>query len=314
MDETIRKAIEHMSGFGRGRADEAAEAARAIGALGVEALCAALLTPEALNVPKGRHALKDEIARQGPGAVAPALLAALAHPDWRPNQVACDVIALMPEAMAPRLIAFLVEAGPPHGRINAILVLRRMGVTDAGAALAGLAGGDPAPEVRAAAVEALGWLGADGAGEAVVRALADESGDVRLKAVRAAGWLRLPEAVDGILALLPSADAEARAAAVYALDRIGDARAAARVADLLEDPEPYVRWSAAVALRRLWTDACGPALAAALRDDEETVAASALDTLCIAAPRIDADLLSSAADDPRPSFRRTAAFYAARRS
>jgi HEAT repeat protein len=312
MNEAIRKAIEHMSGFGRDHSDEAVAAARAIGAMGVEALCEALLTPEALNVPAGRHALKDEIARQDPAAVAPALLKALAHKDWRPNQVACDVIELMKEAMAPRLVEFLREQGPPHGRINAILILQRMGVNDAGPVLVRLATDDPEPEVRAAAVEALGYLASDGATEAVAEALRDESGEVRLKAIRAAGWLRASEAVDGILAFLDHADAEGRAAAVYALDRIGETRATARVVELLRDPEPYVCWSAAVALRRLWNDTCRHPLEVALKDDEETVAVSALETLCIAAPQSD-DLRRTAANDARASFRRTAAFYAARR-
>ena len=309
MDETIRKAIETMSGFGRDRADEAVEAAQAIGALGAEALCATLMTPEALNVPKGRHALKDEIARQDPAAVTPTLLEALSHKDWRPSQVASDVIGLMKEAMAPRLIEFLAEEGRPWGRMNAIRILRQMGVDDVGPTLVHLATDDPAPEVRAAAVEALGWMASDGANETIAKALHDGPGEVRLKAAKAAGWLRLPEAVEGILEFLRSADAEGRAAAVYALHRIGDTRATPVVVELLHDASPYVRWSAAVALRRLWTEDCRAPLEQALADSEETVAVSALETLALGAPASCGCALSAARDDSRAALQRTAAYY-----
>lgn len=309
MKEEIRSAIEHLSAFGREHASGAIEAARALGALGAEALGAVLDTPEALNVPGGRRTVSAEIARQGPAAVAPALLRALAHRDWRPNQVACDAIGLMKEAMVPHLVGNLETEGEPNGRINTILILRRMGVSAAGPVLAKLVREDGTTDVRAAAVEALGHLGVEEADAAVAVALSDESPLVRLKAVKAAGWLQAREAVDGILAFARTADAEGRAAAVYAVDRIGDTRAADDVVRLLEDPDPYVRWSAAVALRRLWTEGCEDAVKAAVNDEEETVAAAALETLCIAGPRCCRETVLSATEDPRPAVRRTAGAY-----
>jgi len=310
MKEEIQRAIERLSAFDREHASEAVEAATALGALGAEALCAALDAPEALNVPAARHALKDQIARQDPAAVAPALLRALAHGDWRPNQVASDAIGLMVDAMVPALIRNLETESEPNGRINTMVILRRMGVSAAGPAFAKLAREDAAVDVRAAAVEALGHLGVEEAGAAAVVALSDGSPLVRLKAVKAAGWLRAREAVDGVLAFARDADAEGRAAAVYALDRIGDTRAADDVVRLLKDPEPYVRWSAAVALRRLWTEGCEDAVHAAVGDEEETVAAAALETLCIAGPQRSRKSVLSAADDARPAVRRTATAYA----
>jgi len=309
MKEEIRRAIERLSGFDRDHSAEAVEAAKAVGALGVEALCAALDTPEALNVPRARHALKDEIARRDPAVVAPALLRALAHKDWRPNQVACDVINLMQEAMTPALIDNLETERQPNGRINTMLILRRMGASAAAPSLVKLACEDSVAEVRATAVEALGYLGVAQAADAVVVALDDTSPAVRLKAVKAAGWLRMCDAAEGVVAFARSADTEGRAAAVYALDRIGDVRATPFVVDCLEDPDPYVRWSAVVALRRLWKEGCETPLEKALEDTEETVAAAALETLCIAAPTKARNRLAAAMEDPRPALRRTAGFY-----
>ena len=309
MKEEIREAITHLSGFDRKHSSEAIEAARALGALGVEALCAVLDTPAALNVPGPRRTLSAQLARQDPAAVAPALLRALAHKDWRPNQVACDAIGLMKETMTPALIDNLETEREPTGRINTILILRRMGVSAAAPALAKLAREDPVAEVRAAAVEALGHLGVSQAAAAVVAGLDDTSPAVRLKSVKAAGWLRMCEATEGILAFARSADTEGRAAAVYALDRIGEVRATSFVVDCLKDADPYVRWSAAVALRRLWQEGCETALEKVLEDTEETVAAAALETLCIAAPKRARGLLAAAMEDPRPALQRTAGFY-----
>ena len=309
MKEEIRKAIKRLSGFDRKHADEAAGAAEALGALGARALCAALGSPEALNVPAGRRMVSAQLGTQDASAVAPALLRALAHKDWRPNQVACDAIGLMKEAMTPALIDNLETEREPNGRLNTILILRRMGVSAAAPSLAKLAREDPDAEIRAAAVEALGHLGVSQAAAAVVVALDDTSPAVRLKSVKAAGWLRMCDATEGILAFARLADTEGRAAAVYALDRIGEVRATPFVVDCLKDADPCVRWSATVALRRLWQEDCETALEKALDDTEETVAAAALETLCIVAPTRARELLVAAMEDPRPALQRTAEFY-----
>jgi len=291
MTEDIRKAIDRLSAIDRKHADQAIESARALGALGAEALCAVLEVPTALNVPGGRRSISAELARQEPAGVIPALLKALAHEDWRPNQVASDAIGLMGEAAVPYLIENLETESAPNGRINTMLVLRRMGATAAAGAFAKLAREDDVAEGRAAAVEALGWLGGKESGSAVAAALEDASPLVRLKAVKAAGWLKAREAVEGTLAFARSTDAEGRAAAVYTLDRIADTRATPFVTDALKDPAPYVRWSAAVALRRLWQESCQEAIRAALADEEEPVRAAARETLRIAAPDLARKLL-----------------------
>lgn len=62
-------------------------------------------------------------------------------------------------------------------------------------------------------------------------------------------------------------------------------------------------------LCRIRTGAPVDAIEKALEDAEETVAAAALETLCIAAPTRARELLVAATEDPRPALQRTAEFY-----
>ncbi|HUV39247.1 MAG TPA: HEAT repeat domain-containing protein, partial [Planctomycetota bacterium] len=211
MKEAIQSAIERLSAIDRAHPDEAVEAARAVAALGPEALCAVLEAPEALNVPGGRRTISAAFAVQSPAAVSAALVKALDHKDWRPVQVATDAIGLMAEAMSPVLVASMTPDANAWGLLNTITAVRRMGVETAGPALKMLAREHADERVRAASVEALGWMGVNEARAGIAAALSEDSAEVRLKATKAAGWLRLGEAVDGILAFAREADAPGRA-------------------------------------------------------------------------------------------------------
>ena len=304
--DQVEELIRRLSGA------EAVEAAEVLGALGHEALCRALNTPEVLVVPGGRRALSAQLARQDAAAVTGALMRALAHKDWRPVQVAFDAIQAFGERMIPVLIENLEKEEEPAGRASTIMTLERMGASAAGNTLARAAHEDPVSEVRLAAVQALGRIGGDQAPAAAVAGLRDESQAVRLAAVRAAGWLRAREAVEGVIDFARAAATDARAAAVYALDRIGDTRATGFVTGLLKDPAPYVRWSAAVALRRLWTAKCEAALREAIGDADEVVATAALETLCIKRGRGSRQILLTLASEARPALRATAVCYISR--
>ena len=303
MEPKLQELIEGLSGSASG------DAADALAALGLEAMVAALNTPEMLTRLQGRRRLSAHLAGQDPAAVTPPLLAALAYVHWAPNQVAIDALCAMGEPAIPALIANLTNEPDGHGRRQTITALRRMDAIAAVAPLARLGREDPVTEVRARAIQALGMLGAEDSGPTIIAALGDKSHVVRLEATKAAGWLRLSAAVDTLLELLRSKSSQDRAAAVYALDRIGDTRATAAVTELLADPSPYVRWAAAVALRRLWKDDCQAALQKALKDGEGTVATAALETLFIMAPSVPPHLLAEVSADRRRAFRPTVAYY-----
>lgn len=257
----------------------AKEAARQIGRQGAEAVRAALEAPEYLTVPAGRRALSLVSAGLPAPEVLPILFAALERKDWRPNQVACDALCVMGEAISSELTAQLRTSASGYARVLLILCLQRIGGPWAEAPLRKCARSDSEPQVRAAALQALGRLGASASAPEVMAGLSDPAPLVVDAAIRAAGCLRLPEAVARLQELLPSESAERRAALVYALERIGAPEGRPAILEALQDPDAYVRWSATVALRRLWAAACQAPLAERLQDPNATVAASARETL-----------------------------------
>jgi HEAT repeat protein len=131
--------------------------------------------------------------------------------------------------------------------------------------------------VRAAAVRALGRLGAPGAVEPLLLALDDEDGAVRQAAPtalntigdwRAAPWLI--EALD---------DPAARVPAAYALGRIGSSTAVKPLIERLGDADPEMRKAAATALGALNAEAAAPALLRLLSDDDEELRSVAITAL-----------------------------------
>ena len=116
---------------------------------------------------------------------------------------------------------------------------------------------DADPRKRAAAVRAIGTLGAATSPKPLVRMLSDPAPDVRASAAWALGAIgaRGDGAAEGLLALLDDEDARARAGAAFALGRIGGGGrgptmtpAVARLIAALSDTDDVVRWRAADAL------------------------------------------------------------------
>jgi HEAT repeat protein len=186
---------------------------------------------------------------------------------------------------------------------------------DEGVARTGLADGDPG--VRAAALGALGRLGALGTDD-VVRALADGSSTVRRRAVEVAlavkgkgsrsalpaaltraladpdplvavgaawfvGERRRADAVPGLVALAGNDDARCREAAVAALGAIGEPAGLDAVLTALSD-RPTVRRRATVALAGFDDPRVEPALRQAA-DDRDWQVRQAADELLDEPPR-----------------------------
>lgn len=162
---------------------------------------------------------------------------------------------------------------------------------------------DPAASVRAAALQALAWLGADEAtASACARLLEDEHPFVRIAAVRAvAGAGRSPGALlepathdeyalvrreaarfcsrltaHGARTLIADRDRQVREAAARGAGRVQghDLERA-----LAHDADPAVRIAAAQTLARLRDRAAAPALVAQLRDTDAVARAAALRAL-----------------------------------
>lgn len=134
---------------------------------------------------------------------------------------------------------------------------------------------DPAPLVRAVAVEVLGVTGAIARTPDIVRALReDPETEVRIRAARALGRLGMPDGLEPLLAAIrPGQPAAPRIVAAGALGSLGAEAATGPLAALLGDPDPHVAGTVARALLRL-----GPtgeaALRGAVRDRPDTRAAA----------------------------------------
>ncbi len=123
--------------------------------------------------------------------------------------------------------------------------------------------GDPAPLVRAVAIEVLGVTGAITRTPDIVRALwEDPETEVRIRAARALGRLGMPDGLEPLLAgLRPGQPVTLRTVAAGALGNLGAVAATGPLKEVLGDADPHVAGTAARALLRL-----GPAGEAALRE------------------------------------------------
>lgn len=185
-------------------------------------------------------------------------------------------------AAAPGVARLLADSAHPHVRRQAVVVLRALGSASAGASVPALTPvlRDPDPEVRRAAAEALGSLGA--AAVAATPGLAalttDPNPDVRLRALEAVGRVA------------PGSEA------------------AAPLARALSDPVPAVRAAAAGAIGHLRDRAAPavPALITAMRDSAPHVRAAAAVALGLTDPVRGEAALRAARRDPDPLVRREA--------
>jgi HEAT repeat protein len=127
-------------------------------------------------------------------------------------------------------------------------------------------------DTRAAAVRAMGTIGARSAEPAVVTSLSDPDAVVRLEAVRSYWALRGPRDGAPIAALVADADVLVRreAVAVVGHFRFAPARAALEQA-LASDPDALVRRNAAYALGKIGDVASRPALLAAMDGDSSSL-------------------------------------------
>jgi len=110
---------------------------------------------------------------------------------------------------------------------------------------------DPNPQVRLAAVSALGRIGREEGGVNLVRALEDPDGDVRAAAAFGIGLLDDSTRTGGLLRALEDPVHGVRASVVEALGKVGNYKVTQRLLDMLDSPSPELRGEIALALGRL---------------------------------------------------------------
>jgi len=190
---------------------------------------------------------------------------------------AVDVIMRMESPGVEVLIELLGEEDT-NARILAAKTLMRMHDARAVDPLAAAAR-DRAPQLRAAAVTALGWFADKRVPPVLLAALRDDDADVVLAAVDALGKVGGAKAVKPLLGMLETPEPDLRSSVIQALGRLGDARAVVPLAELREKSN----WMEAVdilrALGRIDVPAAADALGAALNSPDEIISRAAMEGL-----------------------------------
>jgi HEAT repeat protein len=165
-----------------------------------------------------------------------------------------------------------------------------------------LATEDPAPEVRQAAVGALGRIGLPTATDALLAALNDRNAAVQWEAERALERLKgIPTAE--LVAGLESTSPRTRAEAARKLGDSGNPRLVPRLLPLLGDDDFGVRQAAVAALARFRDDTSTAQLLGALSNDSPVVRAGVVAVLGTQGRRESLPALLALAEDPDPTLR-----------
>jgi len=131
---------------------------------------------------------------------------------------------------------------------------------------------DTDPEVRAAAAEALGKIGAKAAIQALENRMNDnaEESKVRVSAAVALGKMGNKKAIEFLINMLTDQDEVVRVRAASALSEVGKP-AVDLLLEALKSKEAQKRWGAAKALGEIGCKEAIPALAKATKDENEDV-------------------------------------------
>ncbi len=203
------------------------------------------------------------LARIGAAAVRP-LIASLKDDSPAVRLYAAQALGLIADARAVTPLIAALNDPRPEVRVQVAAALGRMKDGRAFQPLAGALLSDREGSVRLQAVKGLGELRDARAVQPLISVLGDDDPDIRAAAVTALGLLGRP-AFGALAAALGDKDARRRQHAAQALGEIRDPRAIAPLIAIMKDADPNVRFRAYQALGRIGEPAVDP-LIAALRD------------------------------------------------
>jgi hypothetical protein len=207
-------------------------------------LVQALLRPDASD--EFQDAIVELIGGRQLESTRPAL-EALVGAEATPPAIVFAALARLDGGLSPERTAELLERSPARYREVAA---RFASGPEADATLARLARSDPAPEVRARAIERLVERRGEEAIDSLVPGLSDPEASVRGAAVRGLGSLGAP-AVAALKRVIEAADPEAANSALAALAINGSPDARAALHEVAEThPDERLRKLAEIALGR----------------------------------------------------------------
>jgi HEAT repeat protein len=228
---------------------------------------AALVLALAVCAPQGWCAAAPPPAPTLSPAATDEALAKLASTDWIIQAEGMSVLAdARVKQAVPALRAILAGNGHPWSRGRALVALAGiLGEAEADEAL--LAADQPAPEVRAAAMEALAVTGSPRALAVVQAHLEDKAPAVAQEAFVALARLQKEKSWPRIAPLLTSGDIATVRRAAPALVYVGTPQAHKELLGLLGHKDEGVRLAAAHALQEVRDPGAIPALLAAMSGD-----------------------------------------------
>lgn len=157
----------------------------------------------------------------------------------------------------------------PADRLRALKLLCDLNVTDRFCKEVFASANDPVPEVRAAAMRALGVLGDATSRRILERAMEDASGTVQAAAIAALARMTSGRRVDLFMPKTTSSDAIVRATAVHVLLKMRNPKAAQALLSMLKDDRPDHRCSALAVVEQLRLTAVAPRVADIAQNDPE---------------------------------------------
>jgi HEAT repeat protein len=258
----------------------------------------------------------DALARIGDTAAVPAMFAMLGDPSPRVSHAAAAAIQSLGTASTPALAIGALRTGAPGVRRQALRIIGYLGCDGAYDAVRA-AIDDPDRRIAELAITALGSQD-DPRVEPVLAELAQHRDvaheGVRAAAMRAAAQRTGRPAIDVLERGLGDDDAWVRYYACQGLGRIGDARAAASLVERLADAAPHVRIAAVEALAHLDTPGAWQALCSAVESPDPDQQRAALVGIGLRSTAAALPFLIAAARSADPATRLIAVSGLARRS
>jgi HEAT repeat protein len=224
-----------------------------------------------------RCAAARGLGRLGERRALDSLLQAAVHGTGELQSAVVQALGLFGDPHAAPLLVGLLPHADQSVRRDVIGALVQIGQVSVGPTMAVLR--HPDAEVRRAAVEVLGKLGAVEAIEGLIASLGDREADVRRDAVYTLGKLGDRRAVGAVIGMLDDPSTAVRKVAAAVLAHLGDERAVGPLCLALWDMDMTVRWYAAYALGVLGDARAVDSLGKALGDRSEHVARTAADAL-----------------------------------
>lgn len=214
--------------------------------------------------PEARRLAAAEMAENVSAEYIPALLKAVADPDWRVRKTALDaLVSYGGEEVFEGLYRSLFSEDNAGARNSAAEGLIRLGPPAAKALSMRL--GEPDRDVRKFIVDIIGEIGDLSCVDALIRALGDSDMNVRSSAMEHLGKMKAKSAIPALVSFLKADEQWLAFNAAAALGELGDQEAVGALMEASKDD--FLREPSLDALYRIGDPSAWPVFKEALKDE-----------------------------------------------